>query len=100
MSGRKITRSQVRLYMESKRIKKTQLSAAARAEISVSSAHRIEKGIVTGAAKARDWRTRKDPFEGIWATVIEPQLALLSLSTNNVPPFLMNNVPLMSNLSQ
>ena len=62
--------------MESKRIKKTQLSAAARAEISVSSAHRIEKGIVTGAAKARDWRTRKDPFEGIWATVIEPQLAL------------------------
>ena len=76
MSGKKITRSQMRLYMESKKIKKTQLAAAARAEISVSSAHRIEKGIITGDPKAREWRTRKDPFDGIWATVIEPQLEL------------------------
>jgi hypothetical protein len=53
MSGKKITRSQVRLYMESKRIKKTQLAAAARAEISVSTAHRIEKGIVTGNPESR-----------------------------------------------
>lgn len=62
--------------MESKRIKKTQLAAAARAEISVSSARRIEQGKVTGVSQTREWRTRKDPFEGIWASVIEPQLTL------------------------
>ena len=60
--------------MESKRVKKTQLAAAARAEISVSSAYRIDKGIITGDTKVRDWRTRKDPFDNVWSTVIEPQL--------------------------
>jgi transposase InsO family protein len=64
------------LYMESKRIKKTQLAAAARAEISVSTAHRIEKGIVTGNPESREWKTRKNPFEGVWSTVIEPKLEL------------------------
>jgi hypothetical protein len=62
--------------MESKVKTKTQLAAAARTDISISSAHRIEKGIVTGDPRHRTWSTREDPFKNIWPTVIKPQLEL------------------------
>lgn len=62
--------------MDSRLKTKTQMAAAARAEISVSSAHRIEKGIISGDAKVRHWQTRQDPFEGVWESIIRPQLEL------------------------
>ena len=62
--------------MDSKLKKKTQIGAAARAEISVSSAYRIDKGKLTGDKKIRGWKTRKDPFEKVWDAVIVPQLEL------------------------
>ena len=60
--------------MDSKLKKKTQLAAAARAEVSVSSAHRIEKGIVTGDKNQHRWKTRKDPFEKVWCSIILPSI--------------------------
>ena len=74
MSRRKLTKQQVKLYMDSKLKKKTQLAAAARAEVSVSSAHRIEKGIVTGDKNQHRWKTRKDPFEKVWCSIILPSI--------------------------
>jgi hypothetical protein len=73
---RKLTKLQVKLYMDSRLKTKTQQSAAARAEISISSAHRIEKGKTRGERKAREWQTRKDPFDEVWKSVIAPQLEL------------------------
>ena len=55
---------------------KTKMAAAARAEISVSSAYRIEQGKITGDKVAREWRTRKDAFSGVWSSVILPKIEL------------------------
>ena len=74
MSRRKLTKQQVKLYMDSKLKKKTQLAAAARAAISVSSAHRIEKGRITGDKNQRTWKTREDPFEKVWSSIILPRI--------------------------
>ena len=60
--------------MDSKLIKKTKLGAAARAEISVSSAYRADKGKLTGDKKIRTWKTRKDPFDEAWEREIAPKL--------------------------
>lgn len=55
---------------------KTKMAAAARTEISVSSAYRIEQGKITGDKVVREWRTRKDPFSGVWSSVILPKIEL------------------------
>lgn len=52
-----------------------QLTAAAKAGISERSGRRIEKGEITAGGKAqRTWRTRKDPFTGVWENEIVPML--------------------------
>lgn len=76
MIRRKLTKSEVKLYMDSRLKTKSQIAAAARAEISASSAYRIERGKLTGDRKIREWKTRKDPFEEVWGSVIVPQLEL------------------------
>ena len=60
--------------MDSKLIKKTKLAAAARAEVSISSAYRMDKGKLTGDKKNRKWKTRKDPFTNVWDDLIVPKL--------------------------
>ena len=60
--------------MDSKLIKKTKQAAAARAEISISSAYRMDKGKLTGDKKSREWKTRKDPFTKVWDDLIVPKL--------------------------
>lgn len=74
MFGKKLTRSQVKLYMDNKFKTKSQSSAAAKTDISVSSAYRIDKGLITGDIKKRTWRTRVDPFEKVWSSIILPQI--------------------------
>ena len=60
--------------MDSKLIKKTKQAAAARAEVSISSAYRMDKGKLTGDKKSREWKTRKDPFTKVWDDLIVPKL--------------------------
>ncbi len=74
MSGKRLTIKQIKLYMDSKLRNKTQMASAARADISVSSARRIERGKITGERKKHTWKTRKDPFEKVWDHFILPLL--------------------------
>lgn len=69
MSGKAITEQQAKLYMEHR---KTQLQtvAAAKAGISERSARRIDHNQHT--KRQRDWRTRKDPLEPIWESIVLP----------------------------
>ena len=54
---------------------KTQEAAAAAAGMSVRSARKWQTGPLPSQAKTeRTWRTRKDPFEDVWHTKIEPLL--------------------------
>lgn len=75
MSGKPITEQQVRIYMSTKKEGYIQLTAAAKAGISERSGRRIEKGeIIPGIKAKRHWRTRKDPFAGVWESEIVPML--------------------------
>ena len=65
MPGRAITDQQVELYMRSREQGATQITAAAKAGLSERSARRLDKGVREPKA-ARHWRTRVDPFDGVW----------------------------------
>ena len=54
---------------------KTQETAAAKAGMSVRSARKWQSGPLPSQAKAEHrWRTRPDPFDGVWEDEIEPLL--------------------------
>ena len=54
---------------------KTQEAAAAKAGISVRSARKWQNGPLPSQAKSEHWwRTRPDPFDGVWEDEIEPLL--------------------------
>ena len=75
MSGKSINSKQVRLYMEIRNKGKSQVTAATKANISERSGRRIEKNNLQPKGKhPRDWRTRKDPFIGVWEKEIVPLL--------------------------
>ena len=75
MSGKPITDQQIRLYMNERKQGRTQVSAAAKAGLSERSARRIDQGKLTTAPKSpRHWRTRKDPLESVWDSVLVPML--------------------------
>lgn len=62
--------------MSAKNKGNTQITAAAKAGFSERTGRRIEKGEITPGAKGkRHWRTRKDPFAGVWESEIVPMLA-------------------------
>lgn len=73
MSGNHITEKQVRLYMKFRK-DFTQELAASKADISISSARRIENGRHQPAKATREWRTRPDPLEAVWESVVIPIL--------------------------
>lgn len=75
MSGKRITKRQIKLYMDSKKDKHSQKTAAAKAGFSERSAHNLEKrGLKEAKAGSRNWRTRSDPFEEVWDTEVRPLL--------------------------
>lgn len=77
MSGKPINKQQVRIYMSAINEGEIQHIAAAKAGISERSGRRIEKGeIPSGGRAKRHWRTRKDPFAGIWDSEIVPMLEI------------------------
>ena len=54
---------------------KTQETAAAKAGICVRSARKWQSGPLPSETKQeRQWRTRSDPFDGVWEEEIEPLL--------------------------
>lgn len=73
MSGNHITEKQVRLYMKLRK-DFSQEVAASKADISVSSGRRIENGRHQPKKGERYWRTRKDPLEAVWDSIVVPLL--------------------------
>jgi transposase InsO family protein len=61
--------------MSQRKLGKTQAAAAAKAGVSERTARRIEKGKSGAGTAARHWRTRLDPFAGVWEALAD-QLAL------------------------
>ena len=75
MSGKTINSEQVRVYMQTRKDRKKQVTASAKAGISERSGRRIENGdLQPGSKKKRYWRTRVDPFTGVWDREILPLL--------------------------
>lgn len=74
MPGKRITDHQVIKYKEI-RGNRTQEAAAAKTGISVSSARRLERrGLLPSQRGSRNWRTRVDPLEAVWAKDVVPLL--------------------------
>ena len=77
-----VSDGQVRLVRQKRMEGKTQEAAAAAAGISVRAARKWERGALPSASKApRSWRTRPDPFEGVWESEL---VALLERDTDRV----------------
>ncbi|MCF6345022.1 MAG: IS21 family transposase [Thiomicrorhabdus sp.] len=70
-----ITQQQVKLYM-SYRKNNSQVKSAAKVGISERSARRIEKGERQSQHQPRKYRTRKDPFNGLFEKHLVPLLKL------------------------
>lgn len=70
-----INSQQVRIYMSTRASGQRQITAAAKAGISERTGRRIERREAgTESSAERHWRTRKDPFEGVWETELRPLL--------------------------
>src|SRR4051812_40235028 len=70
-----VTDAQVRLMRRTRMDGKTQAAAAAVSGMSLRTAREWDTGPVPSATKRpRDWRTRPDPFAGVWPTDVEPLL--------------------------
>ncbi len=73
MPGKRIKTQQVKIYMESRREGKTQVTAAAKAGMSERTGRTIEQE-QRSINRQRNWRTRKDPFASVWVTELVPRL--------------------------
>lgn len=73
LSGKHITQQQVTIYMSQRQRDCSQELSSAKAGISIRSGRRIEKDGKPAPIK-RHWKTRKDPFESVWAKELEPLL--------------------------
>ena len=70
-----VTDEQVRLLRQKRMQGKSQESSAAAAGMSVRSARKWETGgLPSTSLERRSWRTRADPFEGVWDEEIVPLL--------------------------
>ncbi len=70
-----VTDQQVQLLRRKRMDGKSQEAAAAAAGMSVRTARAWERGVLPSQTrKKRSWRTRPDPFDGVWALEIEPLL--------------------------
>lgn len=75
MSGKRITSEQVKIYMSNRQQGRTQAQSSAKASVSERSRRRIDNEEVSGGSRrAHGWRTRADPFEGVWAEEIVGRL--------------------------
>lgn len=74
MAGKRIGDHQVGIYKKLRK-KLRQEAAAAKVGISVRSARRLDDAqALPSQREARAWRTRADPFDGVWQSEIVPML--------------------------
>ena len=72
-----ITDAQVRRLREKRMSGKTLAAAAAAAGMSERTARHWQSGALPSTAKApRTWRTREDPFAGVWESEVVPQFRI------------------------
>ena len=71
-----VTDQQVKQLRRLRANGKSQEAAAARSDMTVKTARKWEKSsmLPSQSKKPRHWRTRKDPFEGVWEDEIVPRL--------------------------
>ena len=70
-----VSDGQVRLLRQKRLDGRTQEAAAAAAGMSVRTARQWERGSLPSEAKrSRQWRTRPDPFAGVWESELVPLL--------------------------
>jgi hypothetical protein len=76
MTGARITDRQVRRYMNARRQGHTQAVAAAKAGFSERTGRRINTDPILPSQRPseRTWRTREDPFTGVWEDDLLPML--------------------------
>jgi transposase len=74
MAGKRITNNQIRIFMHSRKREKSIKVAAAQAGFSERSAYYIMNHSFENADRKRGWRTRSDPFEGVWERELVPLL--------------------------
>jgi len=75
VSGKPINSEQFKVYMETRKKGKTQITSAAKAGMSERSGRRAENGqLQPGRKRERHWRTRSDPFAAVWESEIVPLL--------------------------
>ena len=74
MSGKRITQRQESLYMNKRQQGHSQVTSAAKADISERSGRRIEKGERKSIPTEHNWRTRQDPLETVWEKELVPLL--------------------------
>jgi len=75
MPGKSITQQQVKLYMSyRKKPKQSQSTSAAKAGFSERTARRIDRGEHQTNSPSRAYRTRKDPFNGLFEKHLVPLL--------------------------
>lgn len=72
-----VTDAQVRLLRQKRMEKKSQETAAAAAGMSIRAARKWQSGpLPSETRQPRSWRTRADPFAGVWESEVEPLLAV------------------------
>lgn len=77
MPGKPITQLQVKLFMSVRNHSNlTQVTAAAKAGFSERTARRIESGVHSTVKQPRAYKTRKDPFDGLFEEHLVPLLKL------------------------
>jgi hypothetical protein len=79
MSGKRVTDRHVRRYMDSRRDGYTQAAAAARAGFSERTGRRMDDSPVLPSQRdrTRRYRTRQDPFAGVWRAELVPMLTAM-----------------------
>src|ERR1700682_914197 len=79
MSGKRVTDRQVRRYMASRKDGSTQAAAAARAGFSERTGRRMDDSPVLPSQRdrTRRYRTRQDPFAGVWRAELVPMLTAM-----------------------
>lgn len=76
MPGKHVTDRQVRRYMDSRREGRSQATSAASSGFSERTARRVDGAKQLPSQRpTRHWRTREDPFAGIWHDELQPMLA-------------------------
>src|SRR2546426_72150 len=82
-----VSDAQVRLLRQKRMERKTQEAAAAAAGMSVRTARTWARGPLPSAGKTpQSWRTRPDPFAGVWEQEIVPLLTADDAGGRPVPP--------------